>query len=302
MKFNFNEFSSPEKSRVEKLREELKGRGWTLSEVEEILNCRESDFVSIAELEKKYRELNKLSFKNSSAFTTEKIDYSKELEAKILALLEKNNLLDSQQIKHAMNLAIEIHADQKPRPDGPYINHILRVAHRLIHEYGIYDPEIITSAFLHDAVEDQGEKLAKKINNSSSKNERDNAFKFINENFGSRVEKIVRKLSNPQTKKEGLSQDEKNKVYKNHVAESILDSDVLPIKLSDFSDNSLKLDALPDTQRRLKLSKKYLPVMSVFIKRLNSAQDVLTQEKINEIKEKLQKAISETEVFIKKNS
>ncbi len=202
-------------------------------------------------------------------------------------------------IKDALELALEIHKDQKPRPDGPYVNHILRVSNRIIEEYGIKDPELVIAALLHDSVEDQAEKLALLVNDTTLTSNREKALLSIKNNFGERVEKIVLKLSNPEPESEGLSPEEKNIIYKKHVEEAIEDSDVLPIKLSDFSDNALNLEAVSDPIRRLKLSKKYLPVMEVFIDRLDNAQDILTPEKIIETKNHLLSVIEDTKKFIK---
>jgi (p)ppGpp synthase/HD superfamily hydrolase len=232
-------------------------------------------------------------------------NYDFDLKNKLLSNLEKFDLMNSPEINLAMSTALEIHADQKPRPDGPYVNHIMRVTNRLMEEYGISDPDIIIGAFLHDSVEDQVGKIASKktppwdIQNQTS---RDRAFSYINDTFGERVEKIVKKLSNPEPETEGLSVEQKNEIYKKHVKEIIEDSDVLPIKLSDFSDNALNLEAVSDVTRRLKLSKKYLPVMHVFIERLNSANDIMSEDKINEMKLRLKDAVTNTDNFIKINS
>lgn len=200
--------------------------------------------------------------------------------------------------KEALNLALEIHKDQKPRPDGPYINHILRVSNRIVEEYGIKDPELVIAALLHDSVEDQANKLALFVTNTEITSERERALFFIKNTFGERVEKIVKKLSNPEPKTEGLSAEEKNNIYKEHVKEAIEDSDVLPIKLSDFSDNALNLESVGDLARRLKLSKKYLPVMEVFIERIERAKDILSPEKISEMENRLLSSIEDTKVFI----
>ena len=220
-------------------------------------------------------------------------------------ILEENELSDSEKKEReekfleAYGLANKLHHDQKPRPDGPYLNHIFRVSNRIIEEYGIKDYELVIAALLHDSVEDQAKKLAEMVSGIEINSERDKALLYLKNTFGERVEKIVKKLSNPEPEIEGISTQEKNNIYKEHVKEAIEDSDVLPIKLSDFSDNALNLKAVGDPIRRLKLSKKYLPVIQVFIQRLDSAQDILSQEKINEMKSKLQNAILETEEFIK---
>ena len=157
------------------------------------------------------------------------------------------------------------------------------------------------AALLHDSVEDKAKKLASFISNKEITSEREMALLFIKNKFGERVEKIVSKLSNPEPESEELSAEEKNFIYKEHVKEAIEDSDVLPIKLADFSDNSLNLEALSDPVRRLKLSKKYLPVMEIFVEKLKTAQDILSEEKINEMSNRLLLTIEDTKDFIKKH-
>ena len=218
------------------------------------------------------------------------------IENNQLSIDKKNEFKKS--FEEALYLALEIHGDQKPRPDGPYIDHILRVSSRLINEYGIKDIELVIAALLHDSVEDQAKKLALLVENSDSISEREKALFFVKNKFGERVAKIVSKLSNPEPETEGMSAIEKNNIYKEHVKEAIEDSDVFPIKLSDFSDNALNLEAVNDPSRRLKLSKKYLPVMEVFIERLKSAQNILSKEKITSMTNRLMSVIENTKTFI----
>ncbi len=229
---------------------------------------------------------NKLTA-NTSSFIDQNNEYSPEQKE-----------LFKQKIEEALNLALIVHADQKPRPDGPYVNHILRVSNRIVEEYGIKDPELVIGALLHDSVEDQAKKLAALLADTTSDSEREQALLYVKNTFGERIEKIVVKLSNPEPEKEGMSADEKNNVYKEHVKEAIEDSDVLPIKLSDFSDNALNLEAISDPARRLKLSKKYLPVMEVFVERLKTAHDILEQDKIEEMTGRLQTVIESTKNYI----
>jgi (p)ppGpp synthase/HD superfamily hydrolase len=202
-------------------------------------------------------------------------------------------------VGEALILALKIHKDQRPRPDGPYVNHILRVSNRIVEEYGIKDPELVMAALLHDSVEDQAKKLAQFVPNVELITERKKALLFVKNTFGERVSKIVSKLSNPEQETEGLSSEQENSIYKEHVRKAIEDADVLPIKLSDFSDNALNLEAVDDRLRRLKLSKKYLPVMEVFIERLKIAQNVLAEEKITEMTNRLLLVMENTNRFIK---
>lgn len=239
----------------------------------------ESDFVTSTK--------NKLS-SSVDLFIDENTEYSPE---------QKEHF--KKKVEEALNLALKIHKDQKPRPDGPYVNHILRVSNRIVEEYGIKDPELVMAGLLHDSVEDQAKKLADMIYDVETNSEREKALLYIKNTFGERVEKIVKKLSNPEPETEGLSPQEKNNIYKEHVKGAIEDSDVLPIKLSDFSDNALNLESVSDPARRLKLSKKYLPVIEVFISRLDRAQDILSEEKITEMKSRLTSAVENIKDFIK---
>ncbi|MFA6392723.1 MAG: HD domain-containing protein [Candidatus Paceibacterota bacterium] len=212
------------------------------------MNLNQDKFPTIDQTQKNEIDFttatkNKLS-SNVALFIDDNQDYTVEQKE----YFEKK-------FKEALDLALEIHKDQKPRPDGIYVNHILRVSNRLVEEYGIKDPELVIAALLHDSVEDQAKKLSDMITNTEIISERERALLFIKNAFGERVEKIVHKLSNPEPENEGLSVEEKNNIYKEHVREAIKDPDVFIIKLSDFSDNALNLESVGDPIKRLKLSK-----------------------------------------------
>jgi hypothetical protein len=201
-------------------------------------------------------------------------------------------------IEEAINLALEIHKDQRPRPDGPYINHILRVSQRIVEDFGIKDPELVIAALLHDSVEDQAKKLAQFVTGMEAASEREKALLFIKNTFGQRVERIVSKLSNPGLEGQSLSAEEENVIYEEHVKEAIKDIDVLPVKLADFLDNTLNWETVED-RLRFRWSKKYLPVMEIFLEKIDAAKNILSPEKIIEIKNHLSLLINQTEDFIK---
>src|SRR3569833_2234691 len=58
-----------------------------------------------------------------------------------------------------LELAARLHADDR-RVREPYLNHLLRVAIRIIKYYGVRDVDVLTAALLHDAVEDHPAELA----------------------------------------------------------------------------------------------------------------------------------------------
>lgn len=233
-------------------------------------------------------------------------DYAKE-KLSNMVILFINEDLDftneqrdqlTEKFNKALNLAMKIHADQKPRPDGPYVNHILRVSIRIIEEYGIKDLDIVISALLHDSVEDQSEQLVNLADNDENISEREKALVFINDNFGERVKNIVLKLTNLEHEDKNISPDQKNKVYLEHVKEAIQDPDVLPIKLSDFSDNALNLGAIKDISKRFKLSLKYLPVIEAFIGRLKDPNNIFSENKTSELINLLKRKTVEISDFI----
>lgn len=58
------------------------------------------------------------------------------------------------EVARAFDDAQWIHAEQERESREPYISHPLAVAEILVKEMGIYDPDTISAALLHDAIED----------------------------------------------------------------------------------------------------------------------------------------------------
>lgn len=210
-------------------------------------------------------------------------------------------------VEEALLLMCEVHADQEDRPDGTqYVEHPLRVAQNVLRSLDSPDFEIVASALLHDSVEDQAKKLAAKNHHPDilDKGEEEMALHYIGSRFGGRASRIVISLTNPDFAAE-LTRDgqeinvvNKNKLYARHVAEIIEDPDVLPIKLFDFAENALRLDEVADPARRLKLTKKYAPVVDVFINRLLEGRHNLNQAVVEELLVRLKATYSQMQNFI----
>src|SRR5580698_9180659 len=66
---------------------------------------------------------------------------------------------DRGRLERALELAARLHAADR-RDREPYINHLLRVAIRIMSYYGVHDADVIAAALLHDAVEDHAAELA----------------------------------------------------------------------------------------------------------------------------------------------
>lgn len=207
---------------------------------------------------------------------TEKANLPEESETSRL-VRELNSLVKSIEggeelalrLRPALDLALSIHADQKARPDGPYVNHIVRVADRVIRLLGVTDADIVTAALLHDALEDQTEKLALLQGGRDDHWTTEAASRYVREKFGSRVLAILKGLTNPDFS--SLSGREKDEAYAAHVKHAIRDHATFCIKLADFMDNGLTISAVKDDKRRLHLARKYLPIFDMMIDRLGQA-------------------------------
>ena len=111
-------------------------------------------------------------------------------------------------VKQALQLAGRLHAlDHRQRE--PYLNHVLRVALRIMVHYDISDPDIICAALLHDLVEDHADDL--------SPAGRPGAFAMLTACFGPRVTDLVRAVTNPSY---ALDADKDNE-YREHLVSSL---------------------------------------------------------------------------------
>src|ERR687890_845976 len=114
---------------------------------------------------------------------------------------------EREQLERALALAARLHAHDR-RVREPYLNHLLRVAIRILRYYEIRDVDVITAAAVAE--------LARL--------------------FNPRVAELVRSVTNPEYDPER----DRNEQYRMHVADS-LDRDpwARVIKVSDFTDNGV---------------------------------------------------------------
>ena len=150
----------------------------------------------------------------------------------------------------ALQLAGQLHAADR-RQSEPYVNHLLRVALRIISHYGVNDPDVICAALLHDAVEDHAADLAA--------GGRAAAVAALAAGFGPRVAGLVEAVTNPVW----VPGTDRDLQYREHVAGSLGASPwARVIKLSDFTDNGVGLihSSGPKTAR---LARKYAPLVPV---------------------------------------
>jgi hypothetical protein len=96
---------------------------------------------------------------------------------------------DRDRITRAFDLAARLHIRDR-RQREPYLNHLLRVAIRVISHYSVRDPDIVCAALLHDAVEDHTEDLA-------PHGRQQDALAVLAKQFGTRVADLIAAVTNP---------------------------------------------------------------------------------------------------------
>ncbi|MEJ3749546.1 HD domain-containing protein [Actinomycetes bacterium KLBMP 9797] len=138
---------------------------------------------------------------------------------------------DRARLERALDLAARLHRDHR-RVREPYLNHLLRVAIRIITYYRVHDVDVIVAALLHDAVEDHPEALA----GGAPADATEAALAVLTRDFGPRVAELVRSVTNPVYDPERDADEQ----YREHVAESLARHPwARVIKASDFTDNGV---------------------------------------------------------------
>jgi HD domain len=174
------------------------------------------------------------------------------LRARFAAEIETWPEEDQRRLNRALELAARLHAADR-REREPYINHLLRVAIRIMSHYGVHDPDVVIAALLHDAVEDHADELA------GAHGGRQAALEVLAAEFGPRVAELVAAVTNP----EYAPDRDTNEQYREHVADSLRANPwARVIKASDFTDNGVGL--IHTTGPRVqKLAGKYAPLVPV---------------------------------------
>ncbi|MFG1919430.1 HD domain-containing protein [Micromonospora sp. NPDC048898] len=156
----------------------------------------------------------------------------------------------------ALDLAAELHRDDR-RVREPYLNHLLRVAIRLMHHYQVRDVDVIVAGLLHDAVEDHPAELA---DGHAGPDPSAAALAALGARFGTRVATLVAAVTNPVYDPER----DRNTQYREHLAVS-LDREpwARVIKVSDFTDNGVGVIHTVGP-KVVSSARKYRPLVPLF--------------------------------------
>ncbi|MFD1084687.1 HD domain-containing protein [Micromonospora andamanensis] len=176
---------------------------------------------------------------------------------------------ERQRLGEALELAAWLHRDDR-RSREPYVNHLLRVAIRMMHHYQVRDVDVIVAGLLHDAVEDHPAELVgdgdlggdEDLNGGGELGEEltDAALGVLAERFGSRVARLVAAVTNPPWDPER----DRYEQYREHVAASLeREPWARVIKVSDFTDNGVGV--IHSVGPKVESSaRKYRPLVPVY--------------------------------------
>jgi (p)ppGpp synthase/HD superfamily hydrolase len=162
-------------------------------------------------------------------------------------------------LHRALELAADLHRDDR-RVREPYLNHLLRVAIRIISHYGVRDVDVLVAALLHDAVEDHPAELAGLGPDASPDEATTAAVAELARRFNPRVAQLVQAVTNP-----AYDPDlDRHEQYRAHVASS-LENDpwARVIKVSDFTDNGVGIVHTTGDKVHSSAS-KYRPLVPTF--------------------------------------
>ena len=162
---------------------------------------------------------------------------------------------EREQLAEALDLASRLHAGDR-RVREPYLNHLLRVAIRIIKYYGVRDVDVLTAALLHDAVEDHPGDLAGLVSGSHAELT-GAAIAELSRRFGPRVSELVHSVTNPEYDPER----DRHEQYRAHVTASLeRDPWARVIKVSDFTDNGVGV-VHTTLDKAVRAATKYRPLV-----------------------------------------
>lgn len=133
----------------------------------------------------------------------------------------------------AVSFAARAHCGQiRKDKETPYVAHVVRVGMIVRHVFGLDDPRILTTAFLHDTIEDTT-----------------TDFDDIAERYGEEIARWVALL----TKNSKLPEPQREKEYLDGLDHAPWQ--VKAAKLADLLDNMLDSEALPADKKARSLTK-----------------------------------------------
>ena len=172
------------------------------------------------------------------------------LRARFIMETKRFSADEQGRLAQALALADRLHhADRRVRE--PVMNHLLRVATRIMVHYDVHDAEVVVAALLHDSVEDHGPELGDTT---------EAALQALADQFTERVAELVRAVTNPEWDPAG----DKHQQYREHLAVTLAANPwARVVKVSDFTDNGVGLihTTGPKVQKSARKYQPFVPIL-----------------------------------------
>jgi (p)ppGpp synthase/HD superfamily hydrolase len=168
---------------------------------------------------------------------------------------------DQPRIVAALELATQLHQYDR-RQREPYVNHLLRVALRIICRYDVLDADLTCAALLHDSVEDHAAQMTQAATRAG-------AFASLADLVGRRAADLVAAVTNPVH----TAGADKNQQYLAHVIASLESRPwARVLKVSDFTDNGVGLiyTTGPKAEKAARKYAPLVPVLAEFVSRTDT--------------------------------
>ncbi|MGW4370234.1 HD domain-containing protein [Nocardia takedensis] len=204
-------------------------------------------------------------------------------------LLEIADLPDTERVTEALELAADLHREDRYGRE-PYLNHLLRVAIRIISHYEVRDSDLVVAGLLHDAVEDHPKDLA----GPDADDPRSGALAALADRFGTRVADLIADVTNPLRD----PARDKHEQYREHIAHNLDRSPwARVVKLSDFTDNGVGILYATGSAMSY-LARKYRPLTDVYRELVTRADTPLAEHVKQHILEQLDRADERFEAIL----
>ncbi|MEV5647506.1 HD domain-containing protein [Nocardia sp. NPDC052254] len=178
-----------------------------------------------------------------------------------LLLEAERKLPDPERVTAALDFVADLHRSDSYGRE-PYLNHLLRVAIRIVSHYEVHDTDVVIAGLLHDAAEDHAAELAGPHATATPAEQTTAALATLTAQFGPRVANLVAAVTNPAREPDA---EDRHIRYREHVAAALeRDPWARVVKISDFTDNGVGILYADEQAVMYKLATKYRPLTGVY--------------------------------------
>lgn len=170
-------------------------------------------------------------------------------------------------VPKSLALSLHLHRNQR-RTNGPFVDHPLRVATRIVDRFQVFLPDVIAAALLHDTVEDQTPAIVDTytdVTPSDSAHARQVALEVVADLISPEVAQLVQKVTLP-LRPPGVDKLLWYWDFRRSIA--LTDPQAEVISNSDCDENGVGNHHTRDSQLQIRTDIKQLPCYQMHIEAL----------------------------------